>query len=37
MGIGCFKDGQITVTDMDHVELSNLNRQFLFGQNDIGV
>ena len=28
--------GNITITDMDTIEKSNLNRQFLFGINDIG-
>jgi ubiquitin-activating enzyme E1 len=35
MGIGC-KDGNITITDMDIIERSNLNRQFLFRNKDIG-
>lgn len=33
MGIG--KNGQITVTDHDQIEKSNLNRQFLFGESDL--
>jgi ubiquitin-activating enzyme E1 len=28
--------GNITITDMDRIEKSNLNRQFLFGYSDIG-
>lgn len=28
--------GNITITDMDRIEKSNLNRQFLFGNSDIG-
>ena len=34
MGISCNK-GKITVTDNDNISISNLNRQFLFHQNDI--
>ena len=35
MGIGCGKSGRITLTDMDTIEKSNLNRQFLFRNSDI--
>ncbi len=37
MGVGCEQDGHIYVTDMDSIEKSNLNRQFLFRSWDIGV
>ncbi|CAD5231489.1 unnamed protein product [Bursaphelenchus xylophilus] len=36
MGLGCSKEGKIKITDMDQIELSNLNRQFLFRRKDMG-
>jgi ubiquitin-activating enzyme E1 len=30
MGLGCGEEGRVYVTDMDHIEKSNLSRQFLF-------
>lgn len=37
IGLGASEDGHVTVTDMDFIEKSNLNRQFLFRSQDIGV
>jgi ubiquitin-activating enzyme E1 len=36
MGLGCGPSGHIDVTDMDTIEISNLNRQFLYRPWDIG-
>ena len=36
MGLGASELGKILITDMDHIERSNLNRQFLYRSWDIG-
>ena len=36
MGIGTSKEGEVRVTDMDTVDVSNLSRQFLFHRENVG-
>ena len=35
MGVSTYKDGLLTITDYDNIENSNLNRQFLFNNENI--
>eukprot|EP00499_Haloplacidia_sp_CaronLabIsolate_P005863 CAMPEP_0196769604 /NCGR_PEP_ID=MMETSP1104-20130614/633_1 /TAXON_ID=33652 /ORGANISM="Cafeteria sp., Strain Caron Lab Isolate" /LENGTH=1139 /DNA_ID=CAMNT_0042139701 /DNA_START=23 /DNA_END=3442 /DNA_ORIENTATION=+ len=36
LGVGCGAGGLVTVTDNDRIEVSNLNRQFLFREHNVG-
>ena len=35
-GLGCSAEGKVSVTDNDNIEVSNLNRQFLFRKHNVG-
>lgn len=37
MGIGCSEEGLVHCTDNDNIEVSNLNRQFLFRSQNVGA
>jgi ubiquitin-activating enzyme E1 len=36
MGLGCSTEGKVYCTDNDNIEVSNLNRQFLFRKSNVG-
>ncbi|TMW66101.1 hypothetical protein Poli38472_003866 [Pythium oligandrum] len=36
VGVACGEKGHVTVTDNDRIEVSNLNRQFLFREHNVG-
>eukprot|EP00644_Phytophthora_capsici_P014262 jgi/Phyca11/531982/estExt2_fgenesh1_pg.C_PHYCAscaffold_30148 len=36
VGVACGEKGLVTVTDNDRIEVSNLNRQFLFREHNVG-
>ena len=36
LGVACGPDGLVTTTDNDRIEISNLSRQFLFREHNVG-